>query len=169
MQRRETAEEHSGQQGERCGESQHRQAERNRLRRGELCCRRYATVRSSAAACSRWRAMIPATAPRDDSTRLSARNCRSSRARVAPSAVRTSNLPLAIAGSNQQEVGDVRAGNEQHQRDRGKQRQQGRTELPDERIAQRSNPHANRTIGRGIALRQTGGDRIQLDAGLLRA
>ena len=45
-------------------------------------------------------------------------------------------------------------------------RQQRRTQLADQRLAQRSQPNANAAVGRGIGLRQAGGNGVQLDSGV---
>ncbi len=59
------------------------------------------------------------------------------RARPAPSADADGELPLAPRCAHQQQVGDVGAGDQQHQAHRAQQHQQRRAHIAHNRIAQR--------------------------------
>ena len=76
-------------------------------------------------ACTPTRASnTPSAPPAIDNSTPSVMNCRSSRPRLAPSAVRTANSRWRRLGARQQQVGEIRAGDEQHEAD-------GRLQHPD--------------------------------------
>ena len=60
----------------------------------------------------------PTTPPRVASTRLSVSSCRTMRQRLAPSAARTAISRCRASAARQQQVRDVRARDQQHERDR---------------------------------------------------
>jgi hypothetical protein len=62
---------------------------------------------------------------------LSVSSCRTMRMRSAPSARRTAISPLRPDGARQQQVGDVHAGDEQHERDGALQHEQRRPHAAD--------------------------------------
>ena len=59
----------------------------------------------------------PATPPSAPSTRLSVSSCATSRPRLAPSATANGHLFLASRASREQQVGEIGAGDQQHQHD----------------------------------------------------
>ena len=75
---------------------------------------------ATSASSPRWNAHAsarPATPPRLPSSRLSVTSWRISRPRLAPSAARKPSSRCAHRAARQQQVGDVHAGDEQHERD----------------------------------------------------
>ena len=118
------------------------------------------TTYSAAFAMSR-----PAAPPSRPSSRLSVRSCRTSRCHPAPSAVRTAISFCRLVGARQQQVGDVCASNQQHQRHRAEQHQQGAPDVADDRFDERHDVDRERSISLVFVAnpRRDGGDiRVRL-------
>jgi hypothetical protein len=81
----------------------------------------------------------PRTPPVTESSTLSVSSWRMMRARPAPSAERMANSRLRPGGADQQKIGDVGAGDEQHQADCAQQDQQRLARIADDGVAQRLN------------------------------
>ena len=77
--------------------------------------------------------------PARESNTLSVSNWRTMRARPAPSAERIANSRLRTGGAHQQQIGDIGAGDQQHQPYRAQHHQQRITRVADDAVAQWSN------------------------------
>ena len=87
---------------------------------------RYGTTAAASACATR----MPMAAPAADSRRLSASSMRINRARPAPSASRHSQLVAAIGESREDQRGEIRTGDHQHQSHGGEQHEERLLVLP---------------------------------------
>ena len=78
----------------------------------------------------------PRPAPASERSTLSVSNCRTKRARLAPSAERTANS-AARRGAGQQKIGDVRAGDQQDQTHGAQQQQKRSADVPNDFLLER--------------------------------
>ena len=74
------------------------------------------------------------------------------------------DLPLTCGAAHQQQVGDVGAGNEQHETDRTEHEQHRRPRLADHQVLKRNQRDAGQVIGRALRAQ---GEARELSAGLL--
>ena len=97
------------------------------------------------------------------STTLSVSNCRTMRPRPAPSAVRTAYLAAPARGPRQEEIGDVRAGDEQHERDAGHHQIENERDLiGQKRLAERAEVRAPPLVRSRVLAGQAAGDRVEV-------
>ena len=88
------------------------------------------------------------------STTLSISSWRTTRQRVAPMAVPDGNLARPVGRARQQQVGDVRAGDQQHEHDRAHHdHEQPRRRAADEALRQRFDADAHDVPGRLVRVR----------------
>ena len=131
--------------------------------RGRLRTSAATSARTPAYASSR-----PTTPPARLTSTLSVMSCWSSRSRVAPSAVRTAISFERVGRAGQEQVGDVGAGDEEHEADRAQQHQQRRAHVPGGLDAERGDEQAPvvGVVVRVVALELLG-DGPHLPRGLL--
>ena len=143
---------------------QHRRDQRQRRRRPTAGWRRpsgrarapRSATRSAPARATIGRAIsTPSTAPAPHSSRLSASSVRRSAPVLAPSAARIASSPSRRTDARQDQVGDVRAGDDEDQRRRGQQHQQHGARRRGDLVAQPHRVDAEvglRRIGLGMRL-----------------
>ena len=109
----------------------------------------------------------PRTPPPTESSRLSVSNWRSSRQRDAPTARRTAISFLPAHGAGQQKVGEIGAGDHQHQADGGQDHrahaQHGTA--PFRIVHEGCGVHQKRSLAAGVLAIHTGGDYREVGAG----
>jgi hypothetical protein len=93
----------------------------------------------------------PAAPPTSDSTTLSATSCRSRRRRLGAERGAHRDLARARGRAHQQQVGDVGAGDQQHEPDRAHEDQQRRLHVADDLVAHRRQlDRQPRAVGLGV-------------------
>ena len=100
----------------------------------------------------------PPTPPRAESTRLSASSWRTSRARAGAERGSDRQLALTRRRAGQEQVGDVGAGDEEHERDRPGEHEQRRAHVAGQLFAKRHDPRRPAGVEVGKHPRQVGGD-----------
>ena len=96
----------------------------------------------------------PSAPPPTESSRLSVSSWRTRRPRPAPSATRTAISRCAVGAAHEQKVRDVRARDEQHDRDRAVEHKQQRPNRADELVAQGNDLRVSTGVGLRILTRQ---------------
>ena len=97
--------------------------------------------------------------PSNASSRLSQSSCRTTRRRLAPSAVRIAISRLRDSSAGEKKVGHVSAGDQQNERDRAQHDQQRRTDVADDVVVQSHDSYAGKIKVRvGILFRKPAGD-----------
>ena len=100
--------------------------------------------------------------PPTPSSTPSASSCCTTRSRLAPSAPRSGNLLGAAVRAHQHQVGEVGAGDQQHQRDRAEQDQERRPRVAHQVVLQRHDQRAPVLVVGGILRGQAQRDRCQI-------
>jgi len=94
----------------------------------------------------------PKPPPARESSTLSVSNWRATRSRPAPSATRTAISRCRAAARREQEVGDVRAGDEQDKRDRAQQHEQRPLHVADDLLVQADQGQNTLALALALAL-----------------
>ena len=127
---------------------------------------RFAGASVSMASVSAAPSSRPSTPPASAMSRLSASSWRTSRARDAPEGCAQRHLTLTAGGACEEQVGDVRARDEEHERDRSHQEAQVGTDKVHCRLVERLEPRRPVRVGVGIGRRQACRRLPQLARGL---